>query len=209
MNLMVWTLLTYSGFAVFSLFLAVLPLPFRIHAAGTAHDRKGFGYELAIDWAFGLFSIMAADGKPMGLYFAGLRVWRFSLGSEKKKGAEKEPKEKKRSPLAILGWIKKHFQQIQSILRRFVRASLLKGYLIGQIGLADPADTAQLSVLCNLLKIRKDRFNLAIICVYDREIVNIKAKLQATLVIGYLVLVAIGLLLEKETRVMLRTLPQT
>ena len=133
------------------------------------------------------------------------RIWCIPLKMREKKKPQKE----KPSPLQWLNWIRKNFSQINNVLISFARASFLRGYLVGEIGLPDPADTALIGLLCRLIQIQTKRFNLSIMTVYDHEVIHIRAKIQSTLIIGYLGLVALGLLLNKQNRVMLRGLPQT
>ena len=205
---MILTALTCIASIIGLLLLALLLLPVRIRLSGLADDQEGLGYQLVIDWAFGFVTVHAVNGEPISLFFLGLRVWRFSSKAGEKEKAEKKPKEKKFSARGLFIWTKDNFQIINVILKRFARAIFLKGYLIGRIGLPDPADTAKIGLLCKLIKIPTERFRLAIACVYDNEIININASVQATLIIGYLGLVAIVLILQRQTRIMLRSLPQ-
>ncbi len=206
---MIATGLTYIGTIIGLLLLVLLVVPFRIRLTGQADDRKGLSYKLSLDWAFGVVEIIAVHGKPFGIFFFGFRIGSFSIESWKREKKEKEPKKKRFSVRILFQWIKEHFQQILMILKGFARAFFLKGYIEGWIGLPDPADTARIGLLCRQIRISKDRFKLTVGCVYDREIIKINARVQATLIIGYLGLVALRLILEKETRVMLRGLART
>jgi hypothetical protein len=206
---MIVTLLTWISMVIGSLLLLLLMLPFRISLHGQADDRKGLSYEIALDWAFGVIAFIVVHGQPARLFFFGFKIWSFSIEWGKKEKAKKKSERKRFSAQTLFQWTKEHFQQIAMILKRFARAVFLKGYIEGWIGLPDPADTARIDLLCQQLRISKDRFKLAVYCVYDREIIKINAKVQATLIMGYLGLVAIGLLLEKKTRVMIRGLAQT
>lgn len=202
---MIVSVLTWIGILIGLLILLLLIIPVRIFGEGSVDDRKGLEYRLIIDWAFGIFSLRAVSGIPAGLYVAGLRVCSVRFKKEKKK---KLPK-KKFSPLTWLGWMRGNFPRIQRLLSRFAHASYLRGYFIGKIGLADPADTAFIGLLCRLIQIRTDRFSIAVTTVYDYEMIHVRAKIQSTLIIGYLGFVALGMLLDKEIRVMLGGLPQT
>lgn len=206
---MIVTVLTWTGMIIALLILVLLILPIKILARGYVDDREGLDYQLIIDWAFGTFSVRAVSSMPVGLYFAGLRVWRIPFKIGKKKKPRKKPKKEKQSSLTWLGWTRKNFSPINKVLRNFARASFLQGSLKGKIGLADPADTAFIGLLCRFTQIQTKRFNLSIATVYDYEIIHIRAKIQSTLIIGYLGLVALGLLLDKQIRVMLSALPQT
>lgn len=206
---MLLTAFVWTAIVIGLLLLAVLLIPIRIRLSGLVDDQRGFGYQVVIDWAFGFLMVYAVDGQPISLFFLGLRVWRFSLKPRKKEKAEKKLKDKLYSAKAVSGWIQKYFQRINLIVKRFARAIFLKGYISGRVGLPDPADTAKIAFFCDRLRIQEGRFQLAIACVYGHEMINMKACAQATLIIGYLGLVALRLILERETRIMLRSLPQT
>jgi hypothetical protein len=206
---MIVSVLTWTGIVIAFLILVILIIPIKILAGGSVDDREGLDYNLIIDWAFGIFSVRAVSDTPVGLYFAGLRVWRIPFKMGEKKKVRKKPEKEKSSPLTWLGWIRENFTRIHHILSRFARASFLQGYLTGKIGLADPADTAFIGLLCRLIQIQTKRFNLSITTVYDYETIHIRANIRFTLIIGYLGLVALGLLLDKQNRVMLSGLPQT
>ena len=206
---MIVTLLAWTGVVIALLILGLLTIPIKILAWGSIDDNDGLDYLLVIDWAFGLFSLRAVSDMPAALYFAGLRVWRIPLKTEKKKKSQKKPKKGKSSSLTWLGWAREHFSLIKQILYSFVRASFLRGYLNGTIGLADPADTAFISLLCRLIQVRTKRFHVAMATTYDDEMIHIRAKIQSTLIIGYLGLVVLRLVLDKQIRVMLRGFPRT
>jgi hypothetical protein len=203
---MLISILTWIGIVFGSILLLLLIVPFRVRLNGLADDREGLNYELAMDWAFGLITVIAVHGRPVTISVSGIRIWGFSIKSLKKEAKEKQARKKGVSATGMFKWIKQHFQQVTMIIKRFARALFLKGYIVGRIGLPDPADTARLGLLFQLLRVSKDRFRLSINCVYDDETINLNARVQATLIIGYLGLVALGLLLEKETRVMIRGL---
>lgn len=202
---MILTVITLIGTGTALLISVLLILPFQVLVRGSLDDREGFDYQLMIDWAFGLLSVRAAGDSAAALYLAGFRVWPIPL----KARGEKKPRKKKPTPFTWLGWTREHFTQIRSVLNRFARASFLRGYLVGEIGLADPADTAFFGLLCRLFRARKRRFHMAVTTLYDEERIHIRANIQATLIPGYLGIFALGLLSDKRIRVMLSGLPQT
>ena len=203
---MLISLLTWIGIVVGYTLLLLLIVPFRIRLKGLADDREGLDYQLAADWAFGLVTVIAVRGRPVTILFSGIRIWSLPIESLRREGKKKKARKKGFSPTGMFQWIKRHFQQVTMVIRKFARAMFLRGHIVGRIGLPDPADTARLGLLFRLLRVSKDRFRLSITCVYDHETINLNARVQATLIIGYLGLVALGLLLEKETRVMIRGL---
>jgi hypothetical protein len=205
---MIVTVLAWTGVVIALFILGLLIIPIKILARGSVDDRDGLDYLLVIDWAFGFFSLRAVSDMPAALYFAGLRVWPIPLKTGKKKKPSKTPKKGKPSPLTWLGWIRENFSLIKHILYSFVRASFLRGYLNGTIGLADPADTAFVSLLCRLIQMHTKCFHVSIATTYGDEIIHVRAKVQSTLIIGYLGLVALRLLLDKQIRLMLRGLPR-
>jgi hypothetical protein len=206
---MIVTVLTCIGIGIALLVLVLLIIPIRIFARGSVVDHMGFDYQLIIDWAFGVFSVRAAGGRPASLYIIGLRICHIPTKIGKKKKSPKKSKPEKPSPLTWLKRIRGSFPQINRILSRFGRACFLRGSLSGKIGLADPADTAFIGLLSRLLQIHTERFHLSLTTVYEYQILQIRAQMQSTLIIGYLGFVALGLLLDKQVRVLLRGLFQT
>ena len=206
---MIVTVLAWTGIVIALLILGLLIIPIKILARGSVDDRDGLDYKLVIDWAFGLFSVRAVSNLPAGFYFAGLRVARIPFKRGEKKKPRKKPDKEKPSPSTWLGWIRNNLSLIKHVLHSFVRASFLQGYLEGKIGLPDPADTALISLLCRLLQIQTKRFHVSVATAYDDEMIHIRANVQSTLIIGYLGLVALRLLLDKQIREMLRGFPRT
>lgn len=201
---MVGILLAWIGMVLGVLLIVLLAVPFRIDLHGQADDRKGLSYEMALDWALGVITIIAFHGEPVRMFFLGFRIGSFSMESWKRKKAEKKSKKKRLSPRSLFQWTKKHFHHFSTILKRFVDAVFLRGYVEGWIGLSDPADTARIGLLSQIIGISKDRFTLAVHCVYDREIVRINARVRATLILGYLGMIALRVMFQKETRIMIR-----
>jgi hypothetical protein len=162
-----------------------------------------------IDWAWGLFSIQATSDRPAGFYLIGLQVCRIPLKIGKKRKPHQKPKKEKPSPLTWIKWIRENYPRVNHVLSRFAHAGFLKGQLAGTIGLADPVDTALIGLLGRLMQTQTKHLNLLLTTVYEYEIIQIKAQIQSTLIIGYLGVIALGLLLDNQVRMMLRGVPQT
>jgi hypothetical protein len=185
--------------------LVLLVVPWRIRLNGRADHQNGLSYTASLDWALGGVRIAKADDQPWALYILGLPVARFYEFPKPKK-KKKKKKEKKSSPLAFAGIIRRDHQTMVGILGRMAKAAFLRGYLQGRIGISDPADIAQVALLCRLARLRSRRFNLTIDYVYDEEVAEINTNVGATLIIGYLLLSAGMLLLDSQTRMVLRSL---
>jgi hypothetical protein len=54
------------------------------------------------------------------------------------------------------------------------------------MGLPDPADTAKIDLLCRIVSLQAQRFELSLACEGDEEIIEMDATEQATLIFGYL-----------------------
>jgi hypothetical protein len=193
-------LFTIIGIVILIGILILLTVPWRIRLNGWVDDQKGVAYSASLDWGLKVLQIAKTMGRALELSILGLPVARFSGFPKSKK---KQKKEKKTSR-AIAGVINRHRQAIIQILVRMARAVFLKGHLVGRIGLPDPADTALIALFSHLVRQPSERFKMALTCVYDEEVVHIHANLHATLLIGYLLLTAGMLLLERPTRMMLR-----
>lgn len=186
--------------------LVLLLAPIRIRVGGQMDDHQGLGYALNLDWSFGLAGLDKAEDRPWQLSVMGLRVMRFSASKKEKKIKEKKTKAIKKRSWPIARAVNEHFQTMVGILDRLTRAAFLKGRLTGRIGLSDPADTAKFGLLCRMVNRPSHRFTMALACDYDEEIIHVEVLAQATLIFGYLGLVAGMLLLQRQTRMMLRSL---
>ena len=186
--------------------LVLLIVPWRIRLRGWADHQKGFSYSASLDWGLGVLRVDGTAGRPWQLSVLRLTVVQFARFPKPKKKKKKKKAEKKSSPLALAGIIRSDRHIMIRILGRMTRAAFLKGHLRGRIGLPDPADTARMALLCRSMRLASQHFNLVLDWVYDDEVVDIHADLGATFVIGFLLLSAGGLLLDRQTRVMLRRL---
>lgn len=193
---------------VFCLF-ALLVLPVTLVARGSADDREGFGYDLAVTWGFGIFSLRAGYGRPAGVYLWDLRLRRLEGPWGGRKKAARGAGKKKRPPSSRIRWVRDNMGLFMDLIGKGIRVCFVRGSLTGRIGLHDPADTARIGLFCDLLqRIPMKHFTLSVSRVYDDERVNVRGQVQATLIMGYLGLVAIGLLFQKEFRAMIRSLPR-
>jgi hypothetical protein len=183
--------------------LVLLTVPWRIRFNGWVDNQEGVAYAASLDWGLVVVQLAKTMDRALELSILGLPVARFSEFPKPKR--KKKKKEKKASP-AKAGVLLRHRQTMIHILGCMARAALIKGYLVGRIGLSDPADTAVVALFSGLVRQLQpsDHFNLDLTYVYDEEVVRVHANLRATLVIGYLLLTAGLLLLEKPTRMMLR-----
>lgn len=181
--------------------LIFLIVPWRIRLNGWVDDQEGVAYSATLDWGLIVLTVTKTMGRAFELSIFGLPVTHFS---EFPKTSKKKEKKKKKSSLAKASVMKHHRQTISYILGRTTKAIILKGHLKGRIGLSDPADTAIIDFFLRLVRQPSERFKLALTCVYDEEVVHIRANLRATLIIGHLLLTAGMLLLERPTRMMLR-----
>ena len=200
------TILTWIALIIGGLALVLLIAPVRIDIDGAIDDSEGLGYELAFDWALGLLSVKKSAGNPWRLSAAGIRVMRFPAIKWKKKQKEKKRGKKKKPAGRLANLARNHFQAATRILDVMARAAFLRGRLVGRIGLPDPADTVKIDLLSRMLSLQSRRLDLSLTCEYVEQIIRIDASVRATLVLGYLGLAAGLLMLERQTRMMLRSL---
>lgn len=195
-------LLSIIGLVIIIGLLVLLTVPWRIRLNGYADDQKGVAYVVSLDWGLGAIRVAKSMDRQWALFILGMPVAHFS-GFPKSKREKK--KKGKKSPRALAGAIRRHRHTLIHILGRMTRAAFIRGHLIGRIGLPDPADTALIALFFRLARLPFERFKLSVNCIYDEEVVYIHAKLRATLIIGYLLLTAGMLFLERRTRMMLRS----
>lgn len=204
---MILAVFTWIGFGIAILLLGLLVIPIGISVIGSINDREGLDYLLSIKWAFGVLTLRAITARPIEIYLLGIYLGRIPL-KIKKDPSDIKAEKKKASSWDWLQWTRGNFTNINYILSRFARAGKLQGHIFGEIGLVEPADTAMIDHLTRLVWIDGRRFSLNIMTVYEYETINIKAQIRSTLVIGYLGLVALGLILDKRIREMLRGVPK-
>jgi hypothetical protein len=203
---MILTFFSWIGMILGSLVLVLLVIPLRIRINGRVGDQAGFGYEWGGDWALGMIGVEKIAGHPVRLSVLGLRVLHFSGSRREKKKKAETNKQRKRWPGAMAGTLKNNFQAVIHVLDQMAGAAFLQGRLIGRIGLPDPADTANVALICRMINRRSGRFALSLACEYDEPVIRIEASVKATLIVGYLAVVACRLMLLSQTRVMLRSL---
>jgi hypothetical protein len=194
-------LFSIIGIVIIIGILILLTVPWRIRLNGWVDDQKGVAYSASLDWGLIVLQLAKTMDRALELSILGLPVAHFSGFPKAKKKKKKKGKQTSR---AIAGVIKRHRQTIIHILVRMARAAFLKGHLVGRIGLSDPADTALIAFFLHLVRQPSESFKLALTCVYDEEVAHIHANLHATVLIGYLLLTAGMLILERPTRMMLR-----
>ena len=203
---MILSAFTWFAAIIGGLALVLLIAPVRIRIEGAIDDHEGVGYELGFDWALGLLSAGKIAGDPWRLSVAGIRVMRLPAIKWKKQQKEKKHKKKKKPAGRIANLARNHFPAAKRILAVMARAAFLRGRLAGRIGLPDPADTVKIDLLGRLLNRQSRWFDLSLACDYAEEIIRIDASVRATLILGYLGLAAGMLMLERQTRMMLRSL---
>lgn len=196
----------WNGMILGTVALLLLLIPLSIRINGQVGDREGVDYELSVKWAWGVVGIDKIAGDPVRLSLLGLGVRRFSGAISK--GKKKKPKRRSGKDFvwSTAGALKNHIPVLMHVLDQMAGAAFLNGRLMGRIGLADPADTAMLALLCQMINRRYRRFSLSLACDYDEPVVRIAASLNATMIVGYLGVVAARLMLQKRTRVMLQVL---
>jgi len=206
---MILDIFAWIGIAIALFIFGLLIIPIRISGVGGINDQKGIDYQLNLNWAFGVLSVRAVTGRPMGIYLLGICLGRMPLKTEKRKKTDSTAVKTKASPWSWLRWMRWNFTDINHILSRFAHAGMLHGYLYAEIGLAEPADTAMLGQLARLIRIDGRRFRLLITTVYEYETINIRAQIRSTIIIAYLGMVVLGLFLQKRIRLMLRGVPKS
>jgi hypothetical protein len=198
--------LTWIGAVTGALALVLLIAPLRMRINAMIDDRQGYSYALDADWALGVLALGKREGSPWRLSILGLRAMRFPAARKQRSKRAKRTRPKRISPRSVAASVKNHFQTFTRVLDDVAGAAFVRGGLRGRIGLADPADTAKFELIGHLANQRFKRFNLLLACDYETQVIQIDATVQATLILGYVGLVAGKLMLQKQTRMALRSL---
>lgn len=141
--------------AVLALALALLVVPLHLEVSGAADDERLEGRALA-RWGWWLMVLRADTDRGVDLRLLGLRVWRLRRGAgrrarDQKRGRQKPkpettPEKPTKSGGGLRGaWHNRH--AALRLLRAVLRALPVRGWVVGRLGLSDPADTATLFTL--------------------------------------------------------------
>jgi hypothetical protein len=201
---MMGALLFWIAATAVGLIIVLLIVPLNVRVSGWIDLPQTGDYLLTVDWAGGLIGVRKTAKPLWQIHLLGWPVIHFSGATFKKK--KKSKPRKKRSPRALIGAAGPHAGTMLNAFKRLILSLFPQGHVHGRVGLSDPADTAMLDVFVRLIPRAKGRFQVVIVPVYDDEVFEGEVKAQVTVVLGYMLLVAAVLLLEKENRMMLRRL---
>ncbi len=201
------SIIAWTGVIIGIFLLILLMVPFRIRVKGNIDHEEGVGYEFNVDWALGLAEVEKRHGASLELRLFGLKLMQLPTIKKTRERKEKKRRKKKPSPGEVIGSIRSHHRTMLRVLGKMLHAMFLKGGLSGRIGFADPAHTANMAFLYRLLGFSgSGNFRTRLVWVYDEEVIRITGEIRATLIFGYLAIVAGMLFLERQTRMMLRSL---
>lgn len=186
------------------LMIVILIIPLSVRVSGWIDLPKTGDYLLGVDWAGGVIGVRKTAKALWQIRLFGWPMIHFSGASMGKK--KKNKPRKKRSPRSLIGAAGSHFSTLFDAFKRLILSLFPQGHLHGRIGLSDPADTAMLDVLTRLIPKAKGRFQVVIVPVYDDEVFEGEVDARATVVLGYVLLMAAVLLLKKENRMVLHSL---
>ncbi|MGC4118240.1 MAG: hypothetical protein QM765_27550 [Myxococcales bacterium] len=207
------SVLAALGLGLLGLLLALVLVPLRAVALGSVHDASPEG-AVRVEWAWGLAGFEAGtQGKALRLFW--LRVWRFAAGSGEAKTDDgtKKPKEtksrgeKKKGPgaLARLRSGVEHSPALRRMAMRLARALHLRLSVRGVVGTGDPAQTAQLFAV--LLAVQElPGVELDVRPDWLDEELEVDVRGSARVWLADLLVVAAGLLLDRENRAALRAM---
>lgn len=136
--------------AVLALALVLLVVPLHFEAGGAVDEDRMEGRALA-RWGWWLVVFRADAARGVDLRVLGLPVWRLRPGRRKAKRDEPArrataaKREKRRGGGARSAWANRH--ALLRLAATVLRALPLRGWVVGRMGLSDPADTAALFTL--------------------------------------------------------------
>lgn len=201
---MIGTLLFWSSVIIGGLAIVLLVIPVRIRVSGWIDLPEAGDYLLLADWAGGVFGVRKTATAMWQFRLFGWPIIRFSWPALGKSKAKRN--KKKRTQKVLLTTVGSHFSTMAHAFRRMILSLFPKGHVYGRIGLSDPADTAMLAVFTHLMPMAGKHFQAVFVPAYDDEVFEGEADVRITVVLGYVLIVAAVLLLEKENSRMLRQL---
>ena len=202
---MIATVFIWLGIIIGGSLLILLLFPFQIKLQAWADVPDQAAFNIVTTWGWGLIGIKKQAGRPLCLRLLGFPAWKISFSGGKKKNKTKS-KPNKKSPIAKAAVVRNHFDTMMTVMGRLVKATFPTGYITARVGLSDPADTAVIAFLSHYIKPSWKYFQIDLTPSYEEEVVRIATEVQATVVIGYIVLTSLLLLLKKQTRMMLYSL---
>lgn len=198
---MIGALLFWLAVIAGGLMIVLLVVPLRVRVSGRIDLPDTGDYLLWANWAGGVLGVRKTAKALWQIRLLGWPLIHFSGSSIGKK--KKSKPRKKRSSRALIGAAGSHFSTMLNAFKRLILSLFPQGYVYGRIGLSDPADTVMLDVLTRLIPKTGNRFQVVIVPVYDDEVFEGEVDVRVTVVLGYVLLMAVVLLFKKENRMML------
>lgn len=191
---------------VLALFLVLLLVPFGASARGSAQDLELDG-EFRIWWGFGLVQARGGAGEAPHVRLAGLRVKTF--GDDAGDGADEAKKEKKekkkRRPGPGVRWFLEHRRTLLRAALRLLGSFRLEGRVAGTFGAGDPADTAAIFGIIQMITGRTARLRLDVTPLYVDEGWDLEGWVRFGVWPLRTVFAALGLLLRRDVRRAMRS----
>lgn len=221
------SILAWLGAVLGAILLALLALPFHVRARGELSEER-MAARLDGSWGWGLLGLRWRPGRSdPRLYLLGLRIYRIDVEQlrrdEDRRRARREKKERRRQDRRAskhkkrarrardrargrgqrgLRWFVSHRRTIYDVIARLLRTLRFRLHLRGTLGLDDPADTAQLFAVLQLMS--RLPVELDIQANYLEEQIDLEGDSSARVWLGLVLLVALSLLLRRDVWRLLR-----
>jgi hypothetical protein len=194
--IMLWILAGIMG-----LVLVLLLVPFGASAQGSVQDLDLEG-EFRIWWGFGLVQLRGGAGEVPHLRLAGVHV--KTLGGdddEDEADDEKKAKKKKRKkPRPGARWLLEHRRTLLRAAYRLLGSFRLEGRISGSFGTGDPADTAALFGVLQMVNVRTALLRLDVTPRYVDEGWDLEGQVRFGAWPMRTVVAALGLLFNRDVR---------
>jgi hypothetical protein len=187
-----------------ALLVLVLGVPFHARAVGSVHGES-FGGAAEVRWGLGLLSLRVARGERARVAILGIRVLRLGArGKRREEAAEEDeapdrpgrPRRRLRALLAHRGPLRRSAGRLAAVLQLSVCAR-------GRVGTGDPADTAALAGAARLAE-QIPGVRLELRWDWLEEELDVEVEGRARIWLAHLLVAALGLLLRREIRAMVR-----
>jgi hypothetical protein len=197
--------LLFVALGLLGLLLLVALVPFQAQGSASIHQASLMG-AAGVEWGGGLVALRISSERGLAFRLLGVSIpWKRSRRDEareeqrrKKRGREPGKRGRPRTALS-------HGRALLGMVARLARALRLRLRVNGTVGTGDPADTALLAGLAQLVE-RVPGLELDLGWEWLDEQLDLDAEGSARIWIAQLLWVAAALLLVRENRAALRAM---
>jgi len=181
------------GLVLLALVLALLFVPWHVHAAGWVHNWSASG-RLEGRWGWGLLSITASPEEGLWVHLLGLRLKKLELAAGRKKKRQKEKKKR---------GVRFSIPRLRTLLytiRRLLGTIRFSGWIAGSFGFDDPGDTGIAAEILRQLARAVPGLEIAASPNYMDSVLDLQGEIRVRLWPVHTALIFLLLMLRRDQR---------